>query len=441
MHRIAIIGSGISGLAAAYRLQPHAEVTLFEAGGHFGGHTNTVDVTLDTPDGRKTHGVDTGFLVFNHRTYPNLVALFDELGVQTSASDMSFSVQVPTLGLEWSGSDLGSLFAQRRNLVRPQFLRMLADLLRFNRLTQGIAMRNEEGELHEPIGTFLGRHRFSDAFRDWYFLPMLGSIWSCPTDQMLQFPVATMIRFCHNHGLIQVANRPQWYTVTGGARNYVRKMIAAIGDARLATPVRQVRRYLPSGAPGVQVLTDHAALRFDEVVFACHSDQALALLEQPTPEERSVLGRIRYQPNRAVLHTDATLLPVARRAWAAWNYERAMDASQEQAAVCLHYLLNRLQPLPFEQPVIVTLNPARQPRPQDVLAQFDYAHPVFDLAAIEAQHQIPRLQGQHRSWYCGAWTGYGFHEDGLKSGLDVARQVLNRISQPTPLACAHQEAA
>jgi predicted NAD/FAD-binding protein len=441
MHRIAIIGSGIAGLAAAYRLQPHADVTLFEAGSHFGGHSHTVDVTLDTSAGPVTHGVDTGFLVFNHRTYPNLVALFEELGVHTSPSDMSFSVQVPAAGLEWSGSDLGSVFAQRRNLVRPPFLRMLADLLRFNRLTQGIAMRNEEGELHEPIGDFLRRHRFSESFRDWYFLPMLGCIWSCPTDQMLSFPVATMIRFCHNHGLIQIANRPQWHTVTGGARNYVRKMIDRIGDARLATPVRQVRRHLPAGGPGAQVLTDHGALRFDEVVFACHADQALALLEEPTPEERSVLGRIRYQPNRAVLHTDTTLLPQARRAWAAWNYERAMDASQEHAAVCLHYLLNRLQPLPFEQPVIVTLNPARQPRPQDVLAEFDYSHPVFDLAAIEAQHEVPHLQGLHHSWYCGAWTGYGFHEDGLKSGLDVARQVLTRISRLADLAAPHQEAA
>lgn len=429
MRRVAVIGSGISGLAAAYRLQPHAEVTLFEAGHHFGGHTHTVDVTLDGPEGPVTHGVDTGFLVFNHRTYPNLVALFQELEVRTSASDMSFSVQVPRLGLEWSGSNLAGVFAQPRNLVRPDFLRMLADLLRFNRLTQAIAMRNAESELHEPIGEFLQRHGFGTAFREWYFLPMLGCIWSCPTEQMLRFPVATMIRFCHNHGLIQIANRPQWYTVAGGARHYVDKMLDRIRDARLATPVRQVRRHLVSGDAGVQVLTDHGAQRFDEVVFACHADQALALLEHPTEAERSVLGRIRYQPNRAVLHTDTTLLPRCRRAWAAWNYERALDASQERATVCLHYLLNRLQPLPFLQPVIVTLNPARQPDPRAVLGEFEYAHPVFDLDAIRAQHEVPGLQGVLRSWYCGAWTGYGFHEDGLKSGLEAARRVLERLRQ------------
>ena len=424
MRRIAVIGSGISGLAAAWRLQPHAAVTLFEAGQYFGGHTHTVDVTLDGPRGPVTHGVDTGFLVFNHRTYPNLVALLDELQVHSTPSEMSFSVQVPGHGLEWSGSDLGGVFAQRRNLLRPGFWRLLADLLRFNRLTQGIAVRNAESELHEPIGDFLQRHGFSAAFRDWYFLPMLGSIWSCPTDQMLSFPVATMIRFCHNHGLIQIAHRPQWYTVTGGARRYVDKMIARLADARLATPVRQVRRHLPGGNMGVLVCTDDGAERFDEVVFACHADQALALLEHPTDQERAVLGRIRYQPNRAVLHTDTTLLPQRRRAWAAWNYERALDDSRERTAVCLHYLLNRLQPLPFERAVIVSLNPAREPRPQDVVDAFDYQHPVFDLDAIRAQHELPQLQGVLRSWYCGAWTGYGFHEDGLKSGLEVARHLL-----------------
>ena len=424
--RIAVIGSGISGLAAAWRLQAHAEVTLFEAGRHFGGHTHTVDVTLDGPHGRVTHGVDTGFLVFNHRTYPRLVALFDELGVHTTASDMSFSVQVPARGLEWSGSDLGAVFAQRRNLARPAFWGMLADVLRFNRLARAIALKQADDEWHEPIGDFLQRHRFSAAFREWYLLPMLGCIWSCPTDQMLRFPVATMIRFCHNHGLIQVAHRPQWYTVTGGARHYVDKMLRRLDDARLATPVRQVRR--GGDESGVQVCTDDGTHRYDDVVFACHADQALALLEQPTDAERSVLGRIRYQPNRAVLHTDATLLPRRRRAWAAWNYERAADVSREQAAVCLHYLLNRLQPLPFRQPVIVTLNPARAPRPQDVLGEFDYEHPVFDLDAIRAQHEVPALQGVLHSWYCGAWTGYGFHEDGLKSGLDVARRLLERLA-------------
>ena len=328
MRRVAVIGSGISGLAAARELAAHAQVTLFEAGNYFGGHTHTVDVTIDGA----THGVDTGFLVFNERTYPNLIRLFDELQVETALSDMSFSVQAPGTGasgpLEWSGSDLNGVFAQRRNLLRPRFWGMLRDLLRFNRLCTGLAERNVEGELVQPIGDFLAEHRFSHEFRDWYFLPMIGSIWSCPTDQMLRFPIATMIRFCHNHGLLQLANRPRWFTVRGGARNYVEKIVSGLTDARLSTPVRSVRRLPPAGSPaggqaGVLVATDQGSERFDELVFACHSDQALALLADATVDERSVLGAIGYQRNRAVLHTDTAVLPRRRRAWAAWNYERS----------------------------------------------------------------------------------------------------------------------
>jgi predicted NAD/FAD-binding protein len=416
MRRVAVIGSGISGLSVARGLAGQAQVALFEAGDYFGGHTHTVDVTLDG----MTHGVDTGFLVLNERTYPRLLQLFAELGVPLAKSDMSFSVQVPDLDLEWSGCDLNTVFAQRRNLVRPGFWRMLRDIVRFNRLTTSIATSSGERALSEPIGQFLARQRFSAEFRDWYFLPMIGCIWSCPTDQMLRFPIATMIRFCHNHGLIQVANRPQWFTVQGGARNYVEKMLQRIPDARLSTPVRAVRRIPPgSGATGVHVVTDHGSERFDEVVLACHSDQALALLEHPSAAEREVLGAIRYHRNRAVLHTDTTLLPKRRLAWAAWNYERAGDGSREQAAVCLHYLINRLQPLPFKTPVVVSLNPVTEPKPDTVHGEFDYAHPVFDRAAIAAQQRVPELQGVAHTWFCGAWTRYGFHEDGLMSGQAV----------------------
>ncbi|GAB4039194.1 MAG: FAD-dependent oxidoreductase [Rubrivivax sp.] len=421
MRRVAVIGSGISGLAAAHRLAGEAEVTLFEAGAWFGGHTHTVDVTLDGV----THGVDTGFLVFNHRTYPNLVRLFETLGVETAPSDMSFSVQ--SGGLEWSGSDLNGIFAQRGNLLRPAFLGMLVEIVRFNRLTTSIAQRNAEGELSEPIGDFLDRHRFGARFRDWYFLPMIGCIWSCPTDQMLRFPIATMIRFCHNHGLIQVSDRPQWHTVRGGAKHYVQKMLARIPDARLATPVRSVRRLPPGGGQaGVLVTTDRGNERFDDVILACHSDQALALLDDATAGERAVLGAIRYHPNRAVLHTDTSVMPRSRRAWAAWNYERAPDAGQEQAAVCLHYWINRLQPLPWTTPVIVSLNPARAIDPARVIGAWDYGHPVFDLAAIEAQRRLPLIQGRSHVWFCGAWARYGFHEDGLSSGMEVAAALRAR---------------
>ena len=426
--RVAIVGSGISGLAVAHTLQGLAEVTLFEAGDYFGGHTHTVDITLPTPRGEVTHGVDTGFLVFNERTYPNLINLFAELGVETAKSDMSFSVKVPGAGsdgkqLEWSGSSLNSVFAQRGNLLNWKFLRMLKDIMRFNRITTALASANAEASMMQPLGDFLKANRFSDEFRDWYFLPMMGCIWSCPTDQMLQFPVATMIRFCYNHGLIQVANRPQWWTVKGGARHYVEKIISGIPDKRLNTPVRLVERDLE----GVRIITDGRAERFDKVVLAAHSDQSLAMLRDASRAEQSVLGAIRYQDNHAVLHTDASVLPEKKLAWAAWNYERASHAGladRQSTSVCLHYLLNMLQPLPFTQPVVVSLNPVREIARNHVMGEFDYAHPVFDAAAIRAQGELTHLQGQQNTYYCGAWTGYGFHEDGLKSGLQVARQLL-----------------
>jgi predicted NAD/FAD-binding protein len=435
MRRIAVIGSGVAGLSAAWSLsrEPLAHrVTLFEAGRHFGGHANTVDLTLPDAQGRAvTHGVDTGFLVFNHRTYPLLRQLFTDLGVETAPSDMSFSVQSTRDALEWSGTSLSTVFAQRGNLLRPRFLRMLADLVRFNRLTTAIATQGDDARLRQPIADFLDEHRFSTAFREWYFLPMIGCIWSCPTEQMLRFPVGTMIRFCHNHGLLQVADRPQWYTVAGGSRRYVEKLLPAIAEKRLATPVRAVRR-LVDGIAGVRVTTDHGTEAFDEVIFACHSDQALALLgEDASVEERRILGAIRYHDNRAVLHTDTALLPRRRAAWAAWNYEHAGEPGRERAGVCLHYLINQLQPLPFAQPVVVSLNPVREPRASEVLAEFDYAHPVFDQGAVDAQRRVPLLQGRRQTWFCGAWTGYGFHEDGLRSGLDVARQLAE--TQPAPI--------
>jgi uncharacterized protein len=427
--KIAIVGSGISGLAVAHRLQGKADITLLEAANYFGGHTHTVDITLPGPQGPVTHGVDTGFLVFNERTYPTLIALLAELGVATAKSDMSFSVQAPLADgkrmLEWSGSSLSTVFAQRGNLLSPRFWRMLRDVLRFNQLATDIATRNAEAELMQPLATFLDQHRFSEEFRHWYFLPMLGCIWSCPTDQMLQFPVATMIRFCHNHGLIQVSNRPQWWTVTGGAKHYVDKIVATVADKRLNTPVHSIRHT----ATGVLVTTADQTEHFDRVVLATHSDQSLALLEDASAAERAVLGAIHYQANRAVLHTDTSVLPRQRRAWASWNYERSTDTSDNASGVCLHYWLNQLQPLPFEQDVVVSLNPVREIAEDKIHASFDYAHPVFDLAAIQAQSQLPTLQGPLHRYFCGAWAGYGFHEDGLKSGLAVAQALLQDIQK------------
>jgi len=404
-------------------------VTLFEAGSYFGGHTHTVDVSLPDRHGHTvTHGVDTGFLVFNERTYPGLIALLAELQVPTAPSDMSFSVQVPGAGvlgaraLEWSGSNLATVFAQRRNLLRPQFWGMLSELLRFNRLCTDLAESGQEQALVQPLGDFLDQHGFGPAFRHWYFLPMLGCIWSCPTDQMLRFPVATMVRFCHNHGLIQVQNRPQWHTVAGGARQYVHAILQGL-DARLATPVTHIERTMA----GVSVRAAGVTEPFDAVVLAVHSDQALRLLAQPSAAERRVLGAIRYQPNRAVLHTDTRVMPRRRAAWAAWNYERAADGAQESARVCLHYWLNRLQPLPFAQPVLVSLNPVSPIDPAKILGEFDYDHPVFDLSAWSAQKQVAELQGVQRTWFAGAWTGYGFHEDGLQSGYRAADALLAQM--------------
>ena len=436
--KVAIVGSGISGLAAAHALQERADITLFESGSYFGGHTHTVDITLPTPQGLRTHGVDTGFLVFNERTYPNLIALFAELGVETVPSDMSFSVKVPGASsgtLEWSGSSLNSVFAQRGNLANVKFLRMLREIVRFNRITTTLANSGAEAAMVQPLGDFLHQHRFTTEFRHWYFLPMMGCIWSCPIEQMLRFPVATMIRFCHNHGLLQITDRPQWWTVKGGARHYVDKITAGIADKRLNTPVLRIERDAQAQRGGVRIVTQGAIETFDKVVLATHSDQSLALLANASKAERALLGAIRYQSNRAVLHTDASVLPKKKLAWAAWNYERAapaapavhatgQHAAPADAQVCLHYLLNLLQPLPFEQPVVVSLNPLREIARNHVMGEYHYMHPVFDQAAMDAQKNLPQLQGLQHSYFCGAWAGYGFHEDGLKSGLRAARLLL-----------------
>ena len=425
--RVAIVGSGIAGLSAAHHLQAHAQVSLFEAGDHFGGHANTVDITLPGAHGPCTHGVDTGFLVYNERTYPGLISLFEQLGIETAHSDMSFSVQAPwgdSGVLEWNGADLNTVFAQRRNLFRPRFWWLLRDILRFNRLATGLAKSYDDGALMQPLQSFLDQHGFGNTFRDAYLLPMLGCIWSCPTAQMLEFPAATMVRFCDNHGLLQVNDRPQWFTVKGGSQHYVKAVTSRVANKHLRTPVLSVER----DADGVTLHTVSGSQRFDQVVLACHADQALQTLAAPSADEQSVLSAIRFQDNLAVLHTDTSVMPDRKLAWAAWNYQRLSDA-QERSGVCLHYWLNKLQPLPFSQDVFVSLNPLTDIDPSQVLGQFHYTHPVFDLAAIQAQRRMGPLQGQQHTWFAGAWMGYGFHEDGYKAGRAAAQGILQGIMQ------------
>lgn len=408
--RIAVIGAGISGLASAWLLGRRHAVTLFEAGSYLGGHTNTVDVTLEG----KTHPVDTGFLVFNEKTYPNLIAMFALLGVDSVETEMSFAVSLSQPDLEWAGSNLATIFGQKRNLVRRRFWGMLSDILRFNRESSAWLATHpaQSGSLRD----FLAAGGYSSAFSDWYLLPMAAAIWSCPTGQMLDMPLATFIRFCHNHGLLQVFDRPLWRTVRGGGRSYVDKIAAQLDDVRLGCPVRAVER----DAGGLRVSHAGGSESFDQVVLACHSDQALAILgATASPGQREVLAAIRYQPNRALLHTDAALLPRDRKLWSAWNYFAGAGAPGDQP-VGVSYLINKLQPLPFATPVVVTLNPAREPDPARVIGEFSYAHPIFDAAAIAAQQRLPAVQGEGGIWLAGAWGSYGFHEDGLKSALRVA---------------------
>lgn len=408
--RIAVIGAGISGLASAWLLRNHSHITLFEAGAYFGGHSNTVDVSIEG----LTHPVDTGFLVHNDLTYPNLIQLFSHLNIPVYSSDMSFGVSISEPDIEWAGTNLGTVFAQPSNLLKPKFLWMLRDILRFNRNAQRYL--DQCREQAQTLGELLDRERFGAAMRDWYLLPMAAAIWSSSVKDILGFPASTFLSFCLNHRLLQIEHRPQWKTVVGGSREYVKAMVAPLSDARLNCPVYKVERV------GEQVVIRSAQgiEHFDAVIFACHAPTTLALLDDASAQEREVLQSFRYQPNQAILHLDTQLLPRRQKVWSAWNY-MSSPGEGTQRPVAVSYLLNQLQPLPFKTPVIVTLNPNQEPNPDLVLRTFDYEHPVMNMDAEQAQRRLPEIQGLKRAWFCGAWSGYGFHEDGLKSALRVVR--------------------
>jgi predicted NAD/FAD-binding protein len=405
--RIAVIGSGIAGLYAAWRLAPEHDVTVFEANDYAGGHTHTVDVEL----GGRSYAVDTGFIVFNDWTYPNFIAMLEELGLESQPSNMSFSLRCERTGLEYNGTSLNALFAQRRNLVRPSFLRMIADILRFNVRCREL-LRDENDSL--TLGEYLARNRYSRAFTEHYVLPMGRAIWSAEADAMLEFPARFFVDFFERHGFLNIDDRPVWRVVSGGSREYVRRIADVLGPRlRLSQPIAALRR-----EPGGVLVTPRGrqAERFDAAFIACHSDQALAMLEDATRAERDLLGAFPYAANEAILHTDERLLPRTPLARAAWNYHLLQTPQQP---VALTYDMNVLQSLDAPQPVLVTLNRADAIDPRRIIARYDYSHPVYLPAGVAAQKRLREINGPRRTYYCGAYWRYGFHEDGVVSAINA----------------------
>lgn len=410
--RVAVIGTGISGSLAARLLATRHEVTVFEANNYPGGHANTVDVSV----GGQSFSVDTGFMVFNRRTYPNFCRLLEILGIDSQPSDMSFSVKCSRTGLEYQGNSLNGLFAQRRNLLRPSFLRMLRDIMRFNR--RGVAATaSDELKDGRSVGQFLEQCGVGRRFVDHYLAPMAAAIWSSKPRAILDFPADFLIGFFANHGLLQLRNRPQWRTIIGGSRNYVEALLEPIvRQVRLCSPISGVART----EHGVIVSPcDGPRERFDRVVFATHADQTLRLLVDATRSERQVLEAFPYQGNEAVLHTDTSLMPSSPRAWASWNYH--VPQGQELGA-SVTYDLSRLQRHDSASPILLTLNETDSIDPAKVLRTFNYHHPAYSQASIAAQRRHKEISGQRHSYFCGAYWGYGFHEDGVNSALAVARQ-------------------
>ncbi len=419
--RIAVVGAGVSGLSAAWLLGKSHDVVLYERDQRLGGHSNTVMV----PGASGPVPIDTGFIVYNEATYPNLVALFNHLGVETKASDMSFAVSRDGGRLEYSGNGLAGLFAQKRNMANPRFWSMLRDLVRFYR---SAAADLAHLPASHTLGDYLQRGRYGEAFRDDYLLPMAGAIWSAPCSTMLGYPASAFIRFFHNHGLLLLGDRPQWRTVEGGSIAYVRKLTDAFsGTIRLGADIASITRY--DGCVSI-VDRQRGTERFDAVVLATHADQALGLLGDASPDERALLGAFRYSRNEAVLHMDESVMPRRRSVWSSWNH---VDRKAGDEAASVTYWMNRLQSVETPRPMFVTLNPRMPIDGALVLRRDNYDHPIFDSAAMEAQKRLWMLQGRRGTWFCGAHFGSGFHEDGLQSGLAVA-EALGEVKRPWRVA-------
>lgn len=406
--KVAIVGTGIAGNVAAYHLNRDHQITVYEANDYPGGHTHTHDIQIDG----QHYAVDTGFIVFNHRTYPNFIQLLNELGVAEQLSTMSFGVKCERTGLEYMGSTLNSLFAQRRNLLRPRFWKMLSEILRFNR--QATALLGDDGD-DITLGDYLRQGNYSAMFIDYYLVPMAAAVWSADLQLMYQFPARYLIRFFHNHGLLSVADRPQWYVIKGGSKTYVEALTRGFSDKiRLKSPVTSVERR----EDGVWVTSRHGEERYDALFMACHSDQALALLQAPTEIEQQVLGAIHYQPNEILLHTDSSVLPRRRRAWAAWNYHLLPG---DQGRVPVTYNMNILQGLDCKEQLCVTLNNSDAVDSSKILKRIHYHHPIYTTESVAAQARQSEIN-RDGIYYCGAYWRYGFHEDGVVSALAALEQ-------------------
>ncbi len=421
--KIAIIGSGISGLTSAFYLHKEHDITIFEANDYIGGHTATVDVDFQG----QQYAVDTGFIVYNDRTYPNFLTLLEQIGVEGTPTEMSFSVRNDASGLEYNGHTISTLFAQKRNLLKPSFYRFIFEILRFNKLAKASA--DTEMSAQTTLGDFLNENQFSDYFCQNYILPMGAAIWSSTLADMRRFPLSFFLRFFLNHGLLDVVDRPQWYVVNGGSRAYIEPLTKGFSDRIwLSTPVSKVRRY----ESGVVIEANQQEYCFDQVIFACHSDQALQLLDSPSQQEQAILSQMAYQSNEVILHTDTSLLPNKKSAWASWNYFLDGSSDEQQRLPALTYNMNILQHIKANATFCVSLNSSERIDKNKILKVFHYSHPVFSTSSIASQKRKPEVNGFNNTWYCGAYWHNGFHEDGVKSALDVVKGI-ETLAESNPM--------